>query len=153
MVEPVALKLHHGETPLTQAPQRYLYADKDRYGNIRWYFWRGKGRKKIRIHEVAGSPEFHLRYGQLLAGESTPPEVKKNIILVKPHTFRWLCVEVRGLNGRVPGVRKRVLESCCDEPYAPGSTKFYADFPLSQMTVEALEVSQGPEAALDRGSR
>src|SRR5262245_9097763 len=51
-----------------------LYADKDRHGNVRFYFWRGKGHKKTRIHEPPGSPEFIARYSELMNGDFPAPK-------------------------------------------------------------------------------
>src|SRR5215510_11787181 len=109
---------------------KYLYADRDRHGNVRCYFWRGKGHKKIRIHDAPGSPEFHAVYSRLLAGDDVVVEAPKVALApVKPQTFRWLCVqyfqsgEFTRLKGRTPSIRKRVLELCCLEPMAPGSNK------------------------------
>jgi len=46
---------------------RYVYSIPDRHGNARLYFWRGKGR--IRIREEFGSVGFAERYDALLRGE------------------------------------------------------------------------------------
>lgn len=62
-------------------------------------------------------------------------------------TWRWLCVryfaecaDFRSLDERTQYVRRRVLESTFDEPVAPGSARFYRDFPLAKMTPDAIEV-------------
>lgn len=63
------------------------------------------------------------------------------------NSWRWLCVkyfsespDFRALDNRTQYVRRRVLESTFDEPVAPGSARFYRDFPLAKMTPDAIEV-------------
>src|SRR5262245_11328461 len=43
-----------------------VYEDVDRHGNVRTYSWRGKGHRKVRIHEKPGSEEFDKRYHELI---------------------------------------------------------------------------------------
>jgi hypothetical protein len=103
---------------------RYVYADVDRHGNVRIYFWRGKGHRKIRMREPVGSPAFHQRYGELMAGEPQPATPNHT---PTAHTFRWLCVQYFGspkfkhLNPRTQYVRRRIFDSMFDEPIAPGA--------------------------------
>lgn len=47
---------------------RFIYEDVDRHGNVR-IFLRGKGHKKVRVHDRVGSPTFHTRYAQLMQRE------------------------------------------------------------------------------------
>ena len=72
---------------------QYVYEDKDRHGNVRLYFWRGKGHPKFRIRERIGSPAFYDRYAALRNGQSNSKRDKPH----PPHqtktaTFRWLCL-------------------------------------------------------------
>ena len=105
---------------------QYVYKDKDRHGNVRLYFWRGKGHPKFRIHERIGSPAFYDRYAALRNGQSNlkrdkpqPPHQTKTA------TFRWLCLrfyesaDYTRLNPRTQYTTRRILESCCAEPIAP----------------------------------
>lgn len=64
---------------------RYLVADRDRHGNVRVYFRRG--RTKIRIREEIGTPAFAKRYEELCGLIPTKP------IAAAPHrseTFEGL---------------------------------------------------------------
>ena len=52
---------------------RYVYEDVDRHGNVRIYFWRGIGHRKIRLNEKVGSPEFHRYLVTEYGAAFTPP--------------------------------------------------------------------------------
>ena len=73
---------------------------------------------------------------------------------IDSNSWRWLCVkyfsespDFKALDDRTQYVRRRILESTFDEPIAPGASRFYRDFPLSRMTVEAIEVLRDRKAA------
>lgn len=138
---------------------RYIYEDVDRHGNVRIYFWRGKGHRKLRLREKVGSPEFHRAYQAAIAAGGGIDHVSE----AKPkpptlNTFRWLCVkffkstDFKLLDPKTQHVRKQVLEHTWDEPIAPGVSEKFGDFPLSRMTGKAVRVlrnrkAQFPEAA------
>jgi integrase len=81
---------------------------------------------------------------------------------IAPGTWRWLCVKYFAecadyirLDESTKRVRRNILESTFDEPIAPGSARHFGDFPLSLMSVEAIEVLRdrkihAPEAANNR---
>ncbi len=115
--------------------------DRDRHGNIRVYY-RAKGRPKIRLRGTPWTPEFMAEYDA--AKGQTAPITSKGITL---GTWRWLCVryfaecaDYLRLDERTRRVRRGILEATFDEPIAPGSAKFFRDFPLSRMTADAIEV-------------
>jgi integrase len=118
------------------------YEDRDRHGNVRIYY-RAKGRpKKTRIRGVPWTPPFMAAYGTAM-GEAVPTQGKG----ITPGTWRWMCVryfaecaEYKRLDARTQHVRRQILEATFDEPIAPGSSKFFRDFPLSQMAADAVEV-------------
>ena len=135
---------------------RYVYADVDRHGNVRIYFWRGKGHRKVRMREPVGSPAFHQRYGELMAGEALLVPALAPIL--KSNTFRWLCIqyfcsrEFLSLDQRTQYVRRRILESMFDEPIFQGAKETFADFPLDRLTKANVEILRDrkekfPEAA------
>ena len=77
--------------------------------------------------------------------QGQPPTAAEEGII--PGTWRWLCVryfaecaDYLRLDDRTKRVRRGILESTFDEPIAPGSSKFFRDFPLSRMTADAIEV-------------
>ena len=136
---------------------QYVYEDVDRHGNVRLYFWRGKGHRKIRIRERMNTPDFHAAYQKALAGQTTkrfPGKPEK----VKPQTYRWLCVQFfaspdfKQLDVKTQHVRRLLLEHTWREPIAPGSKETFADFPVNRMTAKAVRVLRDrkadyPEAA------
>ena len=129
--------------------------DRDRHGNLRIYY-RVKGRPKIRLRETPWTPEFMAEFE---AATSQAAPITKGI---PPGTWRWLCTryfaecaDYLRLPERTRRIRRAILESTFDEPIAPGSFKFFRDFPLSKMTTDAVEVLRDrklafPEAANGR---
>src|SRR5262249_49078846 len=51
-----------GRSSAREREVSYIYEDVDHHGNVRIHFWRGKGHRKVRLREKAGSPEFHREY-------------------------------------------------------------------------------------------
>ena len=78
---------------------------------------------------------------------------------IGPGTWRWLCTkyfaecaDYRQLDDRTRRVRRQILEATFDEPIAPGSAKFFRDFPLSRMGVDAIEVLRDRKLAVPEGA-
>ena len=127
--------------------RRYLYEDVDRYGNVRTYFWRGKGHRKIRIREKRGTEEFDKRYHELMregaaAAQKIPPRD-----VLKPGTLRWLCAEYfqSAAFGQLDAhatqrVTKLIVETMLREPIAPGTREVFADCPLDRFGVRQARV-------------
>ena len=148
----------HGERSLSDVRSatvivkyRYVYEDVDRHGNVRIYFWRGKGHRKVRLDEMVGSPEFHAAYQAALAstGESLVTREPKR---PTPFTYRWLCLQFFGstdfkqLDPKTQHVRRQVLEHTWDEPIAPGNAETFGDFPVNRMTAKAVRVLRDRKA-------
>jgi integrase len=133
--------------------------DVDRHGNVRIYF-RGKGRRKVRIRGTPWTPEFMAVLGAAKDDATTALSTPSRALT--PETWRWLCVkyfsesaDYKRLDQRTQRVRRMILERTFGEPIAPGSSKLYGDFPLSKMTADAVEVLRdrkigAPEAANSR---
>lgn len=126
---------------------RYIYEDVDRHGNVRIYFWRGKGHRKVRLREKVGSPEFHRAYQAAVAGSAAADQAgEQRVKPPTPNTYRWLCVkffdstDFKLLDPKTQHVRQQVLEHTWDEPIARGATEKFGDFPLSRMTAKAVRV-------------
>lgn len=122
----------------------YICKDRDRHGNVRYYF-RRRGFRKVRIRELPGSEEFARRYGELLSMTEQRAQPPKDT-LVKPGTYRWLCCEYLAsksfarLEPCTQRTRRLILEATYDEPVFPGSSETFADFPLNRMTTKSLRV-------------
>lgn len=140
-----------------QIELRHVYEDLDRHGNVRIYFWRGKGHRKVRIREAPGTKAFRHAYDAAAALDTlkrpaTPEEAAglaahATITLPKPGTYRWLCArymaecaEFLRNDPQTRHVRKLILENTYDEAIAPGSTDTFADFPLEHLSLKALYV-------------
>ncbi|MEX0745641.1 MAG: hypothetical protein WD118_08565 [Phycisphaeraceae bacterium] len=141
----------------------FVYEDVDRHGNVRLYFWRGRGHSKIRMREAPGTTAFAARYEELLNGAAAAPapQRKPGRSAVTPGSWRWLCTEYfasmafRRLEPSTQTTRRRILELTYDEPVAPGTPETLAEFPLSRLTAKALRVlrdrrADRPEAANGR---
>lgn len=139
---------------------RYVYEDLSRHGQVRRYFWKGKGHPKIRLKAETGTEAFSIEYHKLLAGEM--PEKPAAKLRAEAHTWRWLCEQYmtsaawRGLDQSTQAVRSRILERTWAEPLSPGSSDTFAAFPLDRLTTKALRVLRdraaagGPESANGR---
>lgn len=136
---------------------RYIYEDTDRHGNVRVYFWKRPG-PKVRIHEPKGSEAFAIRYHELLGGNLPAPASNGRPTV---GTLRWLVTgylasaDFKRLDASTQRARRRILESCCVEPVAPGRAETFAGFPVDRITPKALRVLRDrktdlPEAANGR---
>lgn len=129
----------------------YVCRDRDRHGNVRYYF-RRNGRK-VRIRATPGTTEFQAQYDALLNG-STPSPTLDSSRSASPGTYRWLCVEYfrstdfKQLDPKTQHTRRLVLEHTCGEPIAPGASQTFADFPLSKLSSKAIRVLRDRKAAL-----
>jgi integrase/recombinase XerD len=103
---------------------RFVVSDRDRHGNVRYYF-RRRGEKKVRLHGIPGSKEFMEAYSLALASVTSRPATG-NIELRS--SFGFLCKEYfrsqtfKALNVSTRLWRRRVLEEICErhgeKPYA-----------------------------------
>lgn len=100
---------------------RYVYEDLDRHGNVRIYFKRSKGSKKIRLRCQPGSREFFEEYKTALAGEIPPQQSKTRPQSESKNSLHALCVayfdsiEFKRLSPSTRKVRRRILENTCIE--------------------------------------
>ena len=127
---------------------------------MRLYFWRGKGRPKVRLREVPGTEAFAARYDELVQ-PSDPGTHNADAGVPTFGTWRWLCVEYfrwlarQHLDPSTQTTRRRILESTFDEPLHPGAKQTFAEFPIARFSAEALSVLRDrkahmPEAANGR---
>lgn len=140
-----------------QIELRYVYEDQDRHGNVRIYFWRGKGHRKIRIRENPGTKPFRDAYDAATALDTlikpaTPEQAAglaphSKLSLPKPGTYRWLCSRYMAecpaylqCDPQTRKTRRQILEATFDEPTSPGASTTFADVPLDQMSLQALYV-------------
>lgn len=140
-----------------QIELRHVYEDTDRHGNVRIYFWRGKGHRKVRIRENPGTKPFRDAYDAAAALDTvikpkTPEQAAglaphATLTLPKPGTYRWLCARYMAecadylqCDPLTRKTRRQILESTFDEPTSPGASDTFADVPLDQISLQALYV-------------
>lgn len=136
---------------------RYVHEDVDRHGNVRVYFWRGKGHRKIRIREMPGTATFREAYIAASAQDTATPAqgISQTCISApRPGTWRWLCLqyfasgEFLQLGPQTRRVRCQILEHTWTERIAPNAEEKFADFPLERMTTKAVRVLRDRKADL-----
>jgi hypothetical protein len=106
---------------------RYISVERDRHGTDRVYF--RHGRRRIRIRETPGSPEFAQRYAELREAAATgtwarvlPPTPADTRPVAG--TFGWLCTAYMhsaaflALDESTRRVRRRHLDLMMLEPQA-----------------------------------
>ena len=103
---------------------RFVVSDRDRHGNVRYYF-RRKGGKKVRLYGIPGSKEFMDAYALALVSVTSRPTTGKFELR---SSFGFLCKEYfrsqtfNALNVSTRSWRRRVLEEICEDhgqkPYA-----------------------------------
>jgi integrase/recombinase XerD len=96
---------------------RFVVSDRDRYGNVRYYF-RRKGKKKVRFHGIPASKEFMDAYALALASVTSHPATGNFEVR---SSFGFLCKEYfrsetfKALNVSTRLWRRRVLEEICED--------------------------------------
>jgi integrase len=135
----------------------YVHRDVDRHGNVRLYFRRRKGERKIRLRAEPGTLEFQSEYDAAKAlaaqGELARAPESASIAPPTPGTYRWICVqyfrslEFRQLDARTQSTRRGILEATFSEPVAPGNPELFAAFPIARMTPKAIRVLRDRKAA------
>jgi integrase len=145
---------------MLSASHRYVYEDVDRHGNVRVYFWRGKGHPKIRIRASVGSAEFAAAYEAAAASVDRPSAILPYNRLEQPiaGTYRWLCVECiksaefRQLDPRTQRERRAILETTYEETTSPGSDQIFAMVPVREITPLAIRVLRDRKAHVPDGA-
>lgn len=142
---------------------KYVYRDRSRHGQTRYYFMRRKGAKKIRLvnHPDPSNPAFLAEYEAALAADSRGKPKDPRKAPRKPDTFGWLVeqylgsAEYLGLEPSTRATRRRLLDGCMREPIQPGADRIYEHMPLSAVVPTAIRTLRDrkravPNAANDR---
>lgn len=126
----------------------YIETNKSRHGLIRYYF-RFDG-KRVRLPDDYGSEEFIKEYWAARTSIIAPQEAntgpKPLSSLVKPNSFRWLCMEYMRsseftrLDTTTRNRRRAILEAIWIEPLTKTSDKLFADIPIEKMNSSHIEV-------------
>lgn len=129
----------------------YIEKNKSRHGTMRYYF-RIDGKRICRLPDDPQSEEFAKAYWKArnaalpLSGAPAAPQPIS--AMVKPNSFRWLCMEYMRskeftqLDQTTQTRRRNIIESMWEEPLLPTKPDgpFFADMPLSKVDVANVEV-------------
>lgn len=127
---------------LMRAKVQYLYRDKDRHGNVRFYVC-VPGRNKVRIREEYETPAFWAAYTAAIGGAAPRKQVEDT------RTLAWLVKQYyqsaafRQLGERTRYVRRRLLERICERD----GDKPYKRLEAKHVEKRRDEMSERPEAA------
>jgi integrase len=148
---------------MASIPLRYTLRDPDRHGNMRIYFRRRKGDRKVRLRGEEGSEDFMAAYRAALAGiqaaaalpDARPEKPAPGSFQAASIAYFTKCAEFLALDGETRRVRCRIFESMWAEPIKPGSPLTFATCPLTAMTAKHIKVlrdrkASTPEAANSR---
>ena len=123
-------------------PYKYTHRYKDRHGKVRWYY-RRHGKQTL-IRAEPGTTDFQRAYDALTQVKDALALDGLNI--VRGGTWRWLCTQYFGsmdfdqLDPDTQHARRRILESTCQEPWEPRSSRTFGDAPIVAMTPFAIAV-------------
>lgn len=115
----------------------YVIPDKDRHGNVRYYF-RRPGQPKIRIPGEPGSQAFVEQYYLLRDGEAPRAKSPRKLQLSSSGTLRRLCegyyvsTEFKQLGNSTARVRRLILEGICQSKNAKGKVRGDLPYALIQ---------------------
>lgn len=127
----------------------YIEKNKSRHGTMRFYL-RIDGTRICRLPDDINSEEFATAYWK--ARKAAEPaiaragEAKALSVVVRPNTFRWLCMEYmrsnayESLDQTTRDRRRNIMEAMWQEPLSEKDDRPFADIPLAKMAVAHIEV-------------
>ncbi|MBX5154592.1 tyrosine-type recombinase/integrase [Rhizobium lentis] len=127
----------------------YIEKNKSRHGTVRFYL-RIDGKRISRLPDDINSEEFASAYWK--ARKAAQPaiaragEAKALSVVVKPSSFRWLCMEYmrsnayESLDQTTRDRRRNIMEGMWQEPLSDKDERPFADIPLAKMAVAHIEV-------------
>ena len=134
---------------MTNIELPYVEKNKSRHGTMRYYL-RVDGKRICRLPDDINSEDFARKYweerNKLTVAPVTDVEKRGLTSIVKPYSFRWLCVQYQAsdaflrLDATTQAKRRGVIEGMMLEPLSENDTRPFADIPLSKMTVSHIEV-------------
>jgi integrase len=146
---------------MTRIRLPYVYADTDRHGNVRFYYWRGRGTPKIRLPGQRGSEEFMAAYHACLAGKALP-SAKPAASVVRPATdsksVRWLCQQYlahhtfTGLDVKTRRPRQSILAQICDLQFGETGNRKVGDAPFAEMPSRVIRRIRDLKAETPEGA-
>lgn len=132
---------------MTLVDYPFLSRDVSRHGQVRYYA--RIGGRRLRVRGEPGSSAFQTAYEAALAtlrGFDAPVSAEG--------TFKRLgelyeaSAAFRSLDIQSQRTRRAILKSCYREPYTPGSSRLFGDYPFAALTTEHVAVLRDRKTAL-----
>lgn len=108
-----------------QVNLKWVLRDKDRHGNVRYYFRRDRTKPMVRIRGEPGSPTFMQSYNAALSGSAPERKIARKL---SKDSLEWLCrhyfdsAEFGELDASTQRRRRQILMEVCvkhgDKPFA-----------------------------------
>ncbi len=128
----------------------YVERNVTRHFKVRYYL-RIDGKRICRLPDAIGSEEFQAAYwaarkAHQPSAAPDPPAPQILSKIVKPNTFRWLCMEYmssnafKALDVTTQDRRRNIIEAMWKEPLSDTDGRLFAEMPLARMDVSNLEV-------------
>lgn len=123
---------------------KYVTTDLDRHGNVRYYFRKRGGEKKLRLPGLPGTAEFMAAYQAAYAGLPLPSPSTPQIQRVSGDSLQWLCdaycqcPEFKQQAEGTRALRRRIFRLLCAQPSSPGSAVQLGALPYAQMNTKVL---------------
>lgn len=126
----------------------YIEKNKSRHGSVRYYL-RIDGKRLCRLPDNIDSEEFSSAYWK--AREEAKPLLEKAVeakplsSIVRPNSFRWLCMEYIRSNAFISldettrTRRRNIMEGIWEERLSDTDDRLVADIPLPRVTVAHIE--------------
>ncbi len=126
----------------------YIEKNKSRHGAVRYYL-RIEGKRLCRLPDNIDSEEFSSAYWK--AREEAKPLLEKAVeakplsSIVRPNSFRWLCMEYMrsnaftSLDETTRTRRRKIMEGIWEERLSDTDDRLVADIPLPRVTVAHIE--------------
>jgi integrase len=127
---------------------KYVTSDRDRHGNVRFYFRRRGMARKFRLPGLPGSEDFMAAYRAALAGSPAPATEDtpaRPPVIKGTDSFEWLCDRYRrspeftnNLTEVTQTRRAQMLTSICAEPLSDARPVPIGRLPYDQITAKAI---------------
>lgn len=127
----------------------YIEKNKSRHGSVRYYL-RIDGKRLCRLPDNIDSEEFSSAYWK--AREEAKPLLEKAVeakplsSIVRPNSFRWLCMEYMRSNAFISldettrTRRRKIMEGIWEERLSDTDDRLVADIPLPRVTLAHIEI-------------
>jgi integrase len=125
----------------------HVSADRDRHGNVRYYFRKRGLKNKTRLPGLPGSEEFMDAYKALCAGKPLPKRSAEKTLAARADTssLRWLVQQYlastafKSLDAKTRTNRARNLAKICEEPISDANSLRFGEGPFADLPSKAIK--------------